>query len=696
MKTRRQASTLYIDYEFSGIVERNVKLVCACTFDPATKQKLKWWLHKDLDRQKKLSTYLKKFKTVIAYSAIAECRSYISLGLEPLDFQWVDLFLEYRMLTNHNDKLQWGKQLVDGKIKPVRKPKPKWERTEEDSATGFKATHSLAEATYKLTGELRDTDHKNKMRDLIISYPDKFTQSEKNNIMDYCMDDVVFLPKIWKRIKDEFYSLVEAAYRNRSREDVMKEYYREAKVRGRYAAHTAHMESNGYPISIKATRNFSKQVGNILYDTQREINALFPDIKPFRWNRPENRYSWDQKATKEWIKEAHDPKTWKSTDGNDLSLALEAFEKFYDFKHDYPKDSFGAQMVRYLKLRQSLYGFVPTVTKNHKMGTKQKKTFWDYVGPDERVRPYLNIFGAQSSRSQPGATGFMFLKPAWMRALVVPPKGKFMAGIDYGSQEFFIAALRAKDTNMIKAYLSGDVYLAFGKLSKQIPASGTKESHKFQRDLCKSTVLGISYLMTKYGLAIKLTNDSGKVWTEDMAQDQIDLFYDAFPKLKEAQEELLEGYGIDFDFIKLPCGWHMWGDNDNKRSMVNVPIQGMGASIMRKAVDLNYERGGAPISFTLHDALYIEGNVGEEHKILILRGAMRDAFAYYFKGQEKVAAKIKLDPFAWSTSYKKDSSLILGKSKWEVPCSNLYIDERAQSDYNKFSQYFEDRIEDLI
>ena len=680
----------YLDFEFNRILHPTVNLVSCSTYDPFTQEKKKWWLHDAPKMQAKLAAYLKGFDLFVCFSAIAEQRSFIALGLDPLDFEWIDLFIEYRMLTNHNDHLQWGKQLVDGKVKFVRKPRPKWQRDANEKASGFKATHSLAECTYKLTGAIRDTAHKTKMRDLIISDPLMFTREESHDILAYNMDDVVFLPKIEGEIRKEFKRLL--APSRKGEENVnMAEYNKEARGRGRYAAHTAWMETRGYPIDVEATKNFSKQVGNIIYDVQREINGLFPDIKPFRWNKKDQRYSWNQKATKDWIRENHDENRWEKTDGGDLSLSLEAFERFYAFKHDYPKDSLGAQFVRFLKLKQSLYGFTPS-------GTSDRKTFWDHVGPDERVRPYMNIFGAQSSRSQPGATGFMFLKPAWMRALVIsqakPKPGKFMAGIDYASQEFFIAGLRAGDESMIQAYLSGDVYLAFGKLSKQIPEKGTKEKYKAQRDLCKATVLGISYKMTKYGLAIKLTSDTGREWSEDEAQEQIDLFYDAFPELKLDQDELENGYGNDIDYIKLPCGWYMWGDNENIRSVINVPIQGTGASIMRKAVDLNHRRGGAPVAFTLHDALYIEGDVGDEHKIAILRDAMRDAFAYYFPKYRPDALKIRLDPFAWSPNYEKDSEINI--DGWKVPTSNLYIDERAQADYEKFSRYFTDRDEDKI
>ncbi len=673
---------IYLDFEFNEIVEPKVNLVCCATYDPKTDTKMVWWLHNRPKRQEELRNYLLDFDTVIGYSTVAEARSFIALGLDPLEFKWVDEFLEYRMITNHNDRLQWGKQLVDGKVKNVRKPRPKWEQTEEDKATGFKATHSLAEATYKLTGEIRDTAHKKEMRDLIISAPPKFTDKQAKAIMRYCLDDVVFLPRIWTRIKEE---VAEAE------PDVnLQEYFREALWRGRYSAHTALMETRGYPIDEPKTRNFSKQVGNIMFDMQREINELFPTIKPFKWNHKNTGFSQDQKVLKNWIEENHDVSRWEKTDGGGISLSLDAFQRFYDFKHTYPKDNFGAQMVRFAKLKQSLYGFSASGGK--------RKNFWDSVGSDGRVRPYMNHFGAQSGRSQPGASGFMFLKPAWMRALVTPDKEHFMASIDYGQQEFFVAALESEDENMIKAYLSGDPYLYGAKQAGVIPPDGTKDTHKIERDIFKNTYLGILFGMTKFGLAFKLTNDTGREWTEDEAQEQIDIFEDLFPVYMEWKRDLIESY-MEGGIIKLPCGWRMYSDNDNPRSVANVPIQGFGASVMRKAVDLAEAKGIATL-FTLHDAIYIEGRVGNEKQIGELHDCMRDAFVHYFEPHlKKFAKQIKLDPFAWSPSYKKDSEFKVRNEKREdivIPCSNLYIDERARDDYKRFSVYFENPITDLL
>ena len=316
---------------------------------------------------------------------------------------------------------------------------------------------------------------------------------------------------------------------------------------------------------MDATRNFSKQVPFILLECQRDINSQFPKERPFKWEKKTCRYTWNQTATRDWIAKNHDVKKWMTTDTGKISLALEAFEKFYSYRHTYPEGNYGAQMVRFLKLKQSLYGFNDSGGK--------RKNFWDSVGSDGRVRPYLNIYGAQSSRSQPGASGFMFLKPAWMRALVVPKPGKFMAGIDYGQQEFLLSALESGDEDMIEAYMSGDPYLHTAKLCGAVPKDGKREDYKEARELFKNTTLGISYQMTKYGLAIKLTNDTGRKWSEDEAQEQIDTFYKAYPGLREWQEKIMEDYTEGYG-IRLPCGWRMWCDNDNLRSVCNVPIQG--------------------------------------------------------------------------------------------------------------------------
>ena len=699
---------IHIDFEFNGILEEKVNLVCCTTHDSFTNETRDWWLHNNVLEQGGLAQYLnsKKSRMFFAWAVIAEARSLQALGLNPVDFKWIDGFLEYRCLTNQNDKLMYGNQLVDGKVKTTNKPKPKWERVEGEVQDGFKPTHSLAEATFKLTGNIRDTEEKNRIRDLIISAPELFTQEERIEIMRYCRDDVVFLPEIYTAILREYKSLGVPTD---------KTLMEEMLIRGEYSALTAKQESRGYPIAYDETMNFSLAVGPILDDIQREINSLFPEIRPFKWDKSTQRFAWQQTETKKWLRDNVDVSKWMKTDAykkaqkesrktkqpiQDVwkycSLSLEAWERVFPYKHEYPTDSFGAQIVRYLKLKQSLNGFVPG----------GKKNFWDAVGSDKRVRPYMNIYGSGTSRSQPGSTSYLLLKPAWQRALMQAAPGRAIASFDYKSEEFYISALLSKCENMIKAYQSGDVYLYFGKLAGAIPWEGTKEEWKRERNLFKSLTLGISYLMTAKGLAEKLTADTGVVYTEEQAQDLIDTFYEAYEELEEFQKETMEEYEAKGK-LKLPCGWYQFSDNDNFRSTCNMPIQGCGASVLRRAVKL-LDAAGIDVIATLHDAIYIEYDEGDFAVLDTFRQCMIDAFVYYFDDKEN-ASKIELDGYSWSRNYPAQKLVtnkkgekeyiyesIITPGGLEIDVGNLYIDERSVSDYDKFSKYFQFREESYL
>lgn len=665
---------IYLDFEFNNTKEENVNLVCGSL------NSLDFWLHNREDSKNRLKEYILKHrdKVFVSWSVVAEARCFYSLGLNPMDFKWIDLYLEYKCLSNHNDNLNWGEQLVRGVVKKTNKPKPKWERTEDEAKTAFKPTFSLAEATFKLLGKIRDTEHKNKMRDLIISAPEEFNVDDKKAIMSYCADDVKDLPKIYEAELKEYKRLLGSDFK-------ISQLEKEMLFRGRYAALTAIRESKGYPIDVEAARNFTISIKAIIDEVQREINNLFPEIKPFKWSKKDGKFTWNQISTRDWLSKNVDTEKWMKTDTGALSLSLEAFERVYDFKHSYPKDNFGAQMVRFLKLKQNVYGFIPA---------KDKENFWDSVGEDGRVRPWMNIFGAQSGRTQPKSVSFIFLKPAWVRFLVQARPGKAICGIDYGSEEFFIQALDSEDEGMIKNYLDGDVYLGLAKMIGMVPHNGKKEDYKFERNLCKSTELGLSYLMTKYGLARKLSQDTGRVYSEDEAEELVQLRKQAYPDLISYQDSIIKDYRSN-GYLKLPDGWAMWDGNDNFRSVTNVPSQGKGSTILRYA-DLLAYNAGLYIPFTLHDALYVEYDSNDLSAIDKLKDAMIEGFARAFpKEKRHLARKIRLDPFAWSPDYEQDGELIT-PSGWKVPCSNRYIDERSIEEFEKFKMYFDKPKEDLL
>jgi hypothetical protein len=711
--TKKYAS---VDFEYYDTAQSRLNLVCcSIRHDGETHN---YWLHNDQFHEpprgintgwvilrenciRKIKDLDEQGYTFLAYAVTAEARSFLALNLDPLSNNWIDLYLEYRCLSNHNDNYSYGKQLIKGRKKVTKRPAPKWERkTEEDEkkADASKQEYGMGAAVYKTLGKVIDTDFKKEIRDIIIacnSGEDKDIEAmveRKDEIMRYCASDVEHLEPMFIQMIKEYRRLLGKDF-NPTR------LLKDMAWRAQYAVRTAIMETCGYPIEVNRTRNFSAQVPNILWSCQHDINSQFPftgDDRIFR-NTVKKRpldLKWNQTKTREILREWMEEngyKNWTLTDGGksgvkDLSLSLKAFQKPISFRHKYPKGNFIAQMQRYLKLKQGLNGF----TTSHKHGAKR---FWDSVGQDGRVRPYFGIYGAQSSRSQPSATGFIPLKAAWMRSLISPRRGRSMCGIDYASQEFLLAALLSGDEDMVRAYESGDVYLAFGIAIGYIPGNGTKKTHKKERDNCKAVVLGLSYDMSEYGLAFDLSEKFGRTVSPEEALGWINKHKKAYPKFWKWKAEVQRNYK-NKGYIRLADGWYMWGDNDNFRSVGNVPVQGMGACVMRKAVQLAQD-SGLDVTYTLHDALYIEFDSGDHVAVETLANCMDTAFRFYFPKELKDRAHCRLDADIWGpdcTEDKYDLSYMAHGKTEELPVKQqtIYIDERSQEDYDQFKVYFEE------
>ena len=654
----------FIDFEFNNSKNEHPTLVSyADEVDTS-------WLHGGYGNELlKVTLLLRKKNIFVAYAATAEARCFLALGLEPTEFKWIDLYLEYCHLLNHNHRLAYGRQLKKGKVvRTTPPPRNKWDLTEEEKKRqdNSKPEKGYAAACFKLLGEMVDTKEKDEVRDLIISAPLEFTAEERARILKYNKSDIKFLPRLLEAILNEYKRLLGKEY---NEERLIKEML----YRGEYAARTAKMESIGYPINMEMTKNFSDSVGKILFQTQKEINDLFPDIAPFRLKR-DYTYSLTEKKVRDWIESTGLAPKWMKTKTKQLSLSMDAFKRHYDFRHNYPKDNFGAQMVRFLTLKQNINGFSPTA----------KNSFWDYVGDDGRVRPYFGIYGAQSSRSQPKATGYLFLKSAWMRVMCQPVAGRAIGAIDYGQQEFLIMGLEANDISMIEAYYSGDPYLFFAKAGKAVPQDATKKSHGQVRDMFKGTTLSKQFGQKAEGMSVKLTNDLGYAVTVLDCQKIIDLFDRVFPKVEPHKDKIYQKY-IAKRKLKLPDGWYMWGDNANGLSVKNFPIQGIGASIMRRAVRYAQE-DGLDVILTLHDALYIEFDSDKAVESMSkLADCMQRAFQDHYKKHEG-KYKIKMDGNIWSPDYSEEYINIEGLGKVKV--QNEYIDERGAKEYEFFKQCF--------
>lgn len=678
---------VYIDFEYRNTKEERRDLVAvALRLDDGPIKT--YWLHNHKANKEEITKMFlllkEKRATFCAFNVCAEAGSFIALGLNPIKFKWIDLQIEHKMLCNSYDRVMYGKQLINGKEKfTVRNTRKPWEEqgSKEDNT---KPQVSLVACTYKHLGIIEDLEKKNKMRELIVNSKE-FSKEDEEEILDYCGGDISNLELILARILHLY------QHRLPTKKFSGPNLFPEILYRGETAARIAVVECTGIPVDVEKVHSLAKNIPNIMRECAEEINTLFPHPKIFTWNKKQNKYSRVMKNIYHYIDNSPLKSVWPLTKNEKYSLDDKTLSKFFSFKHEYPEDNFFAQYIRYNRLYSSLKGL-----SYREAGDTSLKTncFFDYLGDDGRTRPYLNPYGAQTSRYQPKSTGFPFLLPAWVRSVVYPKKGRSIVGIDYGQQEFLIGGLLANDQNMIQAYISGDPYIFLAKKAGAIPPEGTKKSHGKERNLFKQVTLSVGYGAQKKALARTLTNSLGEVYTEQQAQDLIDMYYKIYKNYGEYLDKIYHqlnyvpfGKYIDDGCIKLPDGWYLFGDNHKPTSIRNMKIQGLGGCVLRKAVALCQDAGLSVIA-PLHDAIYIEIDSNKLDKIDVFADCMTKAFIYFFNNEE--AKEIKLDADIWGPD-QIEGEIITPKGM-KVKSQKYYIDERATSEYNKFEKYFNTKL----
>lgn len=658
------------DSEYNKSSERKMNVVCL-SFREGSEYHEYWTNNDNRHHISLVNSYLSelpKDTVILSFATEAEASALLSLGIDPLRFKWVDLQIECKMLYNHNKIIMCGKHIQDGRKINIKPTYNQWGKMNI-----VKPPTNLASCLYHFLDVEIDTDEKEAMKDLIISQDNDGIEANKKRIMKYCSSDTQYLPMLWHKIQTLYKQHVPKKY-----QDTLLE---EAISRGEYSVRTAMMVRHGLPINTEWAKNLAENVPMALTECIQDINSQFPENTPFKFDKKKSTYVMNTKVLREYIKSMNF-QNWPLTDGGvkgkkEFSLALEAWEEFFNYRHDFPRGNLGAQIVRYLKLKQSLNSF------NIK---DEKKSFFSTVGSDGHSRPYFNTFGAQSSRSQPKSTGFLFLKGAWTRSLAQPPKGYVIGAIDYSSQEFLIGGVQANDLKMIEAYASGDVYLAYGKEIGVIPKDGTKKTHGQQRDAQKPVILGWQYWSTGYSLSYELTNQTGRKWTPEEAQPLLDKLDSVYHRFAAYRKKTVDEYAA-YKYLRLPDGWGMFGDNPSFRSAANFKTQGMGAAIMRKAVAFAQDRG-LVILQTLHDALYIMSPVEKiQEDMDTLKQCMWEAFIFFFEGQAKEYAKmIRMDGKIWGPDLEEGQ--VVTNKGFKLESSKIHIDPRSKEEYNIFSKYF--------
>jgi hypothetical protein len=241
------------------------------------------------------------------------------------------------------------------------------------------------------------------------------------------------------------------------------------------------------------------------------------------------------------------------------------------------------------------------------------------VGSDGRNRCLLSPFATKTGRNAPSTTKFIFGVPSFLRGLIQPPVGRALAYVDWEQQEFGIAAALSGDGAMQQSYRSGDPYLAFAKLAKVVPADATDKTHPTERDLFKTTVLGVQYQIGTNGLAYRLGV------TVHEAQNLLDYHHKIFCQFWRWSDAACD-YAQLCGGLTAAFGWQLhFTAGTNLRTMRNFPMQANGAEMMRLACVYTVD-AGVNVLASVHDALVIEAEEPEiKHAVQLTQTAMRKA-----------------------------------------------------------------------
>lgn len=248
------------------------------------------------------------------------------------------------------------------------------------------------------------------------------------------------------------------------------------------------------------------------------------------------------------------------------------------------------------------------------------------VGSDGRNRIILSAFGSRTGRNQPSNSRFIFGPAVWLRCLIRPAPGRAIAYCDWSQQELGIAAALSGDKRMQEAYVSGDFYLTFGKMSGAIPAAATKQSHAREREQFKTVALGVLYGLSAEGLARKLNVPLC------YGRELLQMHRESFRQFWRWSDQI-EMEGMLTGRLRSVFGWAVHvGHDGNPRSLRNFPMQGNGAEMMRLACCLATERG-VMVCAPVHDALMVEGPADAiEVGVAETQRAMREASVLVLPG----------------------------------------------------------------
>lgn len=162
---------------------------------------------------------------------------------------------------------------------------------------------------------------------------------------------------------------------------------------------------------------------------------------------------------------------------------------------------------------------------------------------------------------------------------------------DYSAQEPRLTAFYSKDENMIKIFTEDrDIH---SEVATQIFKRKITKANKVERSIGKAVGLGTTYGLTGKGLMNNATLlEQGIELTREEADKFINQFLNAFPNIRD-WIQYQRDFAQECGYVEDLLGRRIWINPYNYQwanNAINAPVQAGGASMIKLAIRLTYER----------------------------------------------------------------------------------------------------------
>ncbi len=345
-----------------------------------------------------------------------------------------------------------------------------------------------------------------------------------------------------------------------------------------------HMEQKGISLDINRLRAVGEELDGEIASLSRELEALMGDI-----NLNSSVQVGTYLAEKEGVPLAKTKTGRFATNEQELSKHAEQFPIIHTLLHYRELMKLRSTYVESLITKADESGRVHTTYHQAAVSTGRLAS----SNPNMQNIPVTSEFGLK------------------IKSCFTASEGNTLLSFDYSQQELRILAHLTGEENLIDAFNNGrDVHKITASNLFSVPY---EEVSKQQRSAAKTINFGIIYGMSSFGLSVSL-----RIPVEE-AQAFIDTFYASYPRIRAYYDTYLSE-GKKNGFVETILGrrrntfdypGQKFIDNSQRRVLINYPIQGSAADLMKRAMvlidgDVMPEYPEARMLLQIHDDLVFE------------------------------------------------------------------------------------------